>query len=101
MGKGITLRSSKKVLAALAAVVVVLGAPAAAVARTTIFGSGSSAEQPILNLLFRAYSKLHKNIAFAYNPDGGNAGVKDVQKGRSALAVNTRPPLPSDSGENT
>ena len=98
MGKGITLRSNKKVLAALAAVVVVLCAPAAAVARTTIFGSGSSAEQPILNLLFRAYSRIHRNVAFSYNPDGGNAGVKDVQKGRSALAVNTRPPLPSDSG---
>lgn len=48
--------------------------------------------------LFKAYSKLHKKIRFSYVPDGGNAGVKDVQAGRSQFAINTRPPLPSDSG---
>jgi phosphate transport system substrate-binding protein len=65
---------------------------------TTLFGSGSSAEQPILNVLFRAYNRLHHNVRFNYLPDGGNAGVQDVQAGRRLFAVNTRPPLPSDSG---
>lgn len=76
----------------------VLALPATAAARQVLIGSGSSAEQPILNVLFKAYSKLHRSIAFVYTPNGGNAGVKDVQSGRSAFAVNTRPPLPSDSG---
>ena len=65
---------------------------------TTLFGSGSSAEQPILNVLFRAYNRLHRSIRFNYLPDGGNAGVQDVQAGRRLFAVNTRPPLPSDGG---
>jgi phosphate transport system substrate-binding protein len=64
----------------------------------TLFGSGSSAEQPILQVLFRGYSQVHHNIRFNFLPDGGNAGVKDVQAGRREFAVNTRPPLPSDSG---
>jgi phosphate transport system substrate-binding protein len=82
----------------MAGVLAVLAVPAVASARSTLIGSGSSAEQPILQLLFKAYSKTHKTIRFVYSPDGGNAGVKDVQKGKSQFAVNTRPPLPSDSG---
>ena len=69
-----------------------------AAAATTLVGSGSSAAQPYMLELFKAYSKLHKKIRFSYVPDGGNAGVKDVQAGRSQFAINTRPPLPSDSG---
>jgi phosphate transport system substrate-binding protein len=86
-------------LAITAAVLPVLAVPTVASARTTLIGSGSSAEQPIMQLLFKSYSKAHKgSIRFVYSPDGGNAGVKDVQKGKSQFAVNTRPPLPSDSG---
>lgn len=75
----------------------VLAVPASAGA-STLFGSGSSAEQPILNVLFRAYNRLHHSVHFNYLPDGGNAGVQDVQAGRRLFAVNTRPPLPSDAG---
>jgi phosphate transport system substrate-binding protein len=96
--KGLPLRSRKSSLAVLAVAIVALAAPAAAAARTTLIGSGSSAEQPIMQLLFKSYSKVNKKIRFSYNPDGGNAGVKDVQQGRSQFAINTRPPLPSDSG---
>ena len=71
--------------------------PATAGAQT-LFGSGSSAEQPILQVLFRAYNRLHPSIRFNYLADGGNAGVQDVQAGRRLFAVNTRPPLPSDAG---
>ncbi len=96
------MRFDKKILIAAAttlSLAAVLALPAIASARTTLIGSGSSAEQPILQLLFKQYSKdKHGKIAFSYNPDGGNAGVKDVQAGRSQFAVNTRPPLPSDSG---
>jgi phosphate transport system substrate-binding protein len=82
---------------ALVAATGTLALPAAAGA-VTLQGAGSSAEQPILNVLFRAYSRTHKNTRFAYNPDGGNAGVKLVQQHRAEFAINTRPPLPSDSG---
>ena len=91
------LRSRIRGLAALAAVIPMVALPATAGA-TTLFGSGSSAEQPILNVLSRAYNRLHANVRFNYLPDGGNAGVQDVQAGRRLFAVNTRPPLPSDSG---
>lgn len=86
-----------KAAIALTAAIPVLGLPASASA-VTLFGSGSSAEQPILNPLFKQYSKLHKKIHFSYSPDGGNQGIKDVQRGRSEFAINTRPPLPSDHG---
>ena len=74
-----------------------LAAPAAAQA-VTLTGSGSSAAQPYMLELFKTYSSLHKSIRFKYIPDGGNAGVKDVQSGRSQFAINTRPPEPSDAG---
>jgi phosphate transport system substrate-binding protein len=82
---------------ALSAVVPALALPSAAGA-VTLTGSGSSAAQPYMLQLFKSYHKLHKKIQFKYVPDGGNAGVKDVQAGRVQFAINTRPPLPSDSG---
>ncbi len=75
----------------------ILAAPASAAA-TTLVGSGSSAAQPYMLELFHGYNKLHHKIHFKYIPDGGNAGVKDVQQHRSQFAINVRPPLPSDSG---
>jgi phosphate transport system substrate-binding protein len=65
---------------------------------TKLIGSGSSAAQPYMLELFKGYGQLHHKISFKYIPDGGNAGVKDVQLGRSQFAINTRPPQPSDSG---
>src|ERR1700683_973769 len=89
------LRSRTRTIAALSAMAGALAVPAAAGA-VTLQGAGSSAEQPILLNLFSAYHKLHKNVRFTFNPDGGNAGVKLVQQHRALFAVNTRPPLPSD-----
>jgi len=86
-----------RAIAAIAATLPVAVLPASAGAKT-LFGSGSSAEQPILNPLFKEYAKLNKKMHFVYSPDGGNQGVKDVQARRSEFAVNTRPPLPSDHG---
>jgi phosphate transport system substrate-binding protein len=97
MGKETRLRSRIRGLAALAVVIPTVALPASAGA-TTLFGSGSSAEQPILNVLFRAYNRQNPHIRFNYLPDGGNAGVQDVQAGRRLFAINTRPPLPSDAG---
>jgi phosphate transport system substrate-binding protein len=91
------LRSRTRTIAALSAVAGALAVPAAAGA-ITLQGAGSSAEQPILQNLFAAYEKLHHNIHFTYNADGGNAGVKQVQNRRALFAVNTRPPLKSDAG---
>jgi phosphate transport system substrate-binding protein len=91
------LKTTTKALVATAAAIATVAAPAVADA-TVLTGSGSSAAQPYMLELFKAYSQLHHNIKFKYIPDGGNAGVKDVQSGRSEFAINTRPPLPSDSG---
>jgi len=72
-------------------------APASAGAKTLI-GSGSSVAQPYLQALFAGYHRVKPGISFLYTADGGNAGVKDVQAGRSQFAAQTRPPLPSDGG---
>jgi phosphate transport system substrate-binding protein len=81
----------------LAAVGLGLAAPQAAGA-VTLFGSGSSAAQPYMLQLFRGYSRIHRSVRFRYIADGGNAGVQDVQAGHSQFAIQTRLPLPSDSG---
>jgi phosphate transport system substrate-binding protein len=81
-----------KALAGLAAVVPALIIPAAASAKVSIYGSGSSAAEPEAQALFAAYQKLHKNIVFHYNPDGGNAGVTDVVNGVSEFAIQTAAP---------
>jgi phosphate transport system substrate-binding protein len=91
-----------KALVGIAAVVPALAisalaVPASASASTQIIGSGSSAAQPYMLALFNAYHKLHKSVEFKYNPDGGNAGVKDVQNGISEFAVQTAAPLPSQT----
>jgi phosphate transport system substrate-binding protein len=79
------------------AALVALAVPASASA-TTLIGSGSVAAQPVLQALFAKYHKLHNNIKFVYTANGGNAGVKDVQNGKSQFAGQARLPLPSDSG---
>jgi phosphate transport system substrate-binding protein len=84
-------------MAALAAVVPALAIPATAGA-TTLIGSGSSAEQPILTALFAAYQKVKPSVNIIYSADGGNSGAKDVQHGTSQFAINTRPPQASDAG---
>ncbi len=91
------MRLTFKTAIATAVAIPSLAVPATAGA-TTLLGSGSSAEQPILTALFAKYHKLHPSINFKYNPDGGNAGVKDVQDKHSQFAINTRAPLPSDTG---
>ena len=87
-------RSLALLVVALAALLV---APAAASAKT-IFGSGSSASVPYLEALFKGYKKVNKKVKFVYTANNGNAGAKDVQDGKSQFAIQTRPPLPSDSG---
>jgi phosphate transport system substrate-binding protein len=86
-----------KALVATLAALIGLAIPATAGA-TTLIGSGSVAAQPVLSALFSAYSKIHKNIKFVYTPNGGNAGVQDVQNGTSQFAGQARSPLPSDAG---
>jgi phosphate transport system substrate-binding protein len=93
--KGTRVSLRHRTVVGLLAALPTLALPASASALKLI-GSGSSAEQPILNVLFRGYSQVHRNTHFSYNPNGGNAGVADVQAGRSEFAVNTRPQLPSD-----
>jgi phosphate transport system substrate-binding protein len=86
-----------RTIVATAVVTPALALPAAAAA-TTVIGSGSSAEAPILTALFAGYKHVKPSVKFVYTADGGNAGVKDVQDKHSQFAVNTRAPLPSDGG---
>lgn len=81
----------------VAVVLPALALPAAASAQTLV-GGGSSAAQPYMLELFKAYSKTHKRVQFKYIANGGNAGVQQVQAGRFQFAINTRPPEPSDGG---
>jgi phosphate transport system substrate-binding protein len=41
---------------------------------------------------------VEPKVQFVFTADGGNAGAKDVQAGRSQFAINTRAPLPTDTG---
>jgi phosphate transport system substrate-binding protein len=84
-------------LALGAGLALALAVPSAASA-TTLIGSGSVAAQPVLQALFNGYHKANPSVDFVYTPNGGNAGVKDVQSGRSQFAGQARPPLPSDAG---
>src|SRR3954469_23514601 len=87
-----------KTLAVAAGMLVALAAPASAAA-TTLIGSGSVAAEPVLRPLFSKDQKVsHGKVHFLYTANGGNAGVKDVQSGRSQFAGQARPPLPSDAG---
>ncbi|MBS1891590.1 MAG: substrate-binding domain-containing protein [Actinobacteria bacterium] len=87
-----------KTLAAAAVACAALLAPSSAGA-VTLIGSGGTAPQPVLEALFKTYTKqVNHNVHFLYTADGGNAGVKDVQEGRSQFAGQGRTPLPSDAG---
>jgi phosphate transport system substrate-binding protein len=81
-------------LAALAAMLVIVPAASA----ETLIGSGSVAMAPYIEALTGKYHKLHPGISFAYNANGGNAGIKDVQSGKSQFAGQARAPIPSDGG---
>ena len=102
-GRITSKRTGGALLASAGAIVAAAGlaVPASSEAKAktvTLIGSGSSAAQPYMLELFKTYSKLHPNIKFVYNPDGGNAGVTDVQQGKSEFAIQTAAPVPADSG---
>jgi phosphate transport system substrate-binding protein len=90
-------RRSKAILGGLTVLVALIAGPATSQA-ATVFGSGSSAMVPYLEALTKAYKRVDPKTKFVYTANNGNAGAKDVQDGKSAFALQTRPPLPSDSG---
>jgi len=90
------MRIRTLVISAVALVALAIPASANAV---TLIGSGSVAAQPVLEALFKTYTKqVNHSVHFHYTADGGNAGVKDVQNGVSQFAGQARTPLPSDAG---
>ena len=92
------LNAGAMALAVAASGAIAVAAPGTAAAKAkpvTLVGSGSSAAQTYVQDLFAAYHRLHHNVSFNYNPDGGNAGVKDVQAGRSQFAIQTSQPSAS------
>jgi len=97
VAKGDGSKMTRRRLGLAAALSLALLTPASASAKTLI-GSGSTTAQPYLQALFAGYHKVNPRVQFIYTGDGGNAGVKDVQAGRSQFAGQSRPPLPSDAG---
>src|SRR6478735_5563972 len=90
------MRIRTLVISAVALVALAIPASANAV---TLIGSGSVAAQPVLEALFKTYTKqVNHSVHFHYTANGGNAGVKDVQNGTSQFAGQARTPLPSDAG---
>jgi phosphate transport system substrate-binding protein len=90
------MRIRTLVISAVALVALAIPASANAV---TLIGSGSVAAQPVLEALFKTYTKqVNHSVHFHYTANGGNAGVKDVQNGVSQFAGQARTPLPSDAG---
>jgi phosphate transport system substrate-binding protein len=88
-----------KTLAIAATALFGLFAVPATAGAVELIGSGSVAAQPILEALFKTYTKtVNPKVHFHYTADGGNAGVKDVQNGTSQFAGQARTPLPSDTG---
>jgi phosphate transport system substrate-binding protein len=92
------MRSSSRNLVGLLVVVAALLAGPATANAVTVFGSGSSATTPYLEVLAAGYKKVNPKFKVVYTANNGNAGAKDVQDGKSQFALQTRPPLPSDSG---
>lgn len=92
------MRTSRWGLAVATAAIAGLAVAPGAAGAVTIFGSGSSANVPYLEALFKEYRKVDPKVRFVFNANNGNAGAKDVQDGKSQFAIQTRPPLPSDSG---
>ena len=88
---------SRSLVGALVVLAALAVGPAAANA-ATVFGSGSSAMVPYLEALTKGYKKVDPKFKVVYTANNGNAGAKDVQDGKSQFALQTRPPLPSDSG---
>ncbi len=90
------MRIKSLAISAVALLALVVPASAGAV---TLIGSGSVAAQPVLEALFKTYTKtVNHKVHFVYTADGGNAGIKDVQNGVSQFAGQARTPLPSDAG---
>ena len=92
------LAAGATTLAVAATGIAAAALPATAAAKSkavTLVGSGSSAAQTYVQDLFAAYHRTHPNVSFTYNPDGGNAGVKDVQAGRSQFPIQTSQPSAS------
>src|SRR4029077_2873780 len=90
----------KTTLAVSVGALLALAGPASsAIASTTLIGSGSVAAEPVLRPLFARYEKLSRGKVHSLSTaNGGNAGVADVQSGKSQFAGQARPPLPSDAG---
>src|SRR4051812_8645095 len=84
-------------LALGAALALAIALPATAIAQT-LSASVSGAAPLVFQALFNGYPPATPKTAFVYAAAGGNAGVKDVQAGRSQFAGQARPPLPSDAG---
>jgi len=90
-------RFSLVALVATTALVVV--APSAASARTTISMSGSTSVAPLASKLARGYLRAKPNsVSFRLAQGGSDVGIADVAAGRVTIGNSSRDPKPTDPG---
>ena len=84
---------------ALCTGLLILAAPAAAQAKSTITLSGSTSVTPLASKLAKAYVKTKRGkVGFKILQGGSDIGVSDVARGRVTLGMSSRDPLPTDPG---
>jgi phosphate transport system substrate-binding protein len=75
----------------------VVAAPAAASALTTITISGATASFPLVSLLAAKYNKVHPHkVKFKITQGGAQIGINDVAAGRVTIGDVSRDPISSD-----
>lgn len=74
----------------------VLGAPAAAQAKTTISMSGSTSVAPLVRALAKKYVTVDRNVSFKLLQGGSDTGINDAAKGRVTIGNASRDPQGSD-----
>jgi len=91
------MKMTKKVIAALAAAMVIVGMTGCAQkadqdkeASGSVTTDGSTSMEKVIGTLGEAFESEHEGITFTYNPTGSGSGIKAVQEGRCDIGLSSR-----------
>lgn len=91
------MKMTKKVIAALAAAMVIVGmtgctqkADQDKEASGSVTTDGSTSMEKVIGTLGEAFESEHEGITFTYNPTGSGSGIKAVQEGRCDIGLSSR-----------
>ncbi len=59
-------------------------------ADTTVSTDGSTSMEKVIGSLGEAFTELHDDISFTYNPTGSSAGISAVLEGRTDIGLSSR-----------